>query len=290
MTWTRLLSLRLGHTTAAASTVVAAFMGGLALGAALAGWAAPRLAPRRALQLYALIEFIVVIIAVTLPFQLDALTPLLRSAYHDGDGGALFTVMRVTTAFVVLLPPALALGASFPLAARWREAAQAGPGPLYAVNTCGAAIGAAAAGFLLLPMLGLRVSTFCGVALTLAAIGVALLLARGVPEPASDVAPALAATPTDAPRGRVRGRRAPKAGSLVLLDAPRWLAPILADPAWSEKTCWKPTRQSSRCRARRSTSPPRVISGCWWSVTPPTPMPLSRSATRPTSTRAVSPQ
>ena len=32
VTWTRLLTLQLGHTVAAASTVLAAFMGGLALG------------------------------------------------------------------------------------------------------------------------------------------------------------------------------------------------------------------------------------------------------------------
>ena len=37
VTWTRLLTLQLGHTVAAASTVLAAFMGGLALGAWIAG-------------------------------------------------------------------------------------------------------------------------------------------------------------------------------------------------------------------------------------------------------------
>src|SRR2546422_2458546 len=35
--WTRLLTLQLGHTVAAASTVLAAFMGGLAIGAWIAG-------------------------------------------------------------------------------------------------------------------------------------------------------------------------------------------------------------------------------------------------------------
>ena len=37
VTWTRLLTLQLGHTVAAVSTVLAAFMGCLALGAWLAG-------------------------------------------------------------------------------------------------------------------------------------------------------------------------------------------------------------------------------------------------------------
>src|SRR5919197_5991448 len=43
--WTRLLTLQLGHTVAATSTVLAAFMGGLAVGA----WAAGRLCHERAL-------------------------------------------------------------------------------------------------------------------------------------------------------------------------------------------------------------------------------------------------
>ena len=46
--WTRLLILHLGHTTAAVSTVTAAFMGGLGLGGALGGRIASRLNRRQA--------------------------------------------------------------------------------------------------------------------------------------------------------------------------------------------------------------------------------------------------
>jgi spermidine synthase len=41
ITWSRLLALFLGHTVAAVSTVLAAFMGGLAVGAAAGGQIAP---------------------------------------------------------------------------------------------------------------------------------------------------------------------------------------------------------------------------------------------------------
>jgi len=65
--WTRLLTLQLGHTVAAASTVLAAFMGGLALGAWVAGRV--RLKPdttegsaqntaRTALRTYAVLEIV----------------------------------------------------------------------------------------------------------------------------------------------------------------------------------------------------------------------------------------
>jgi spermidine synthase len=47
VSWTRLLTLYIGHTTAAASAVVAAFMGGLAIGAAGAGRIASRLTGRQ---------------------------------------------------------------------------------------------------------------------------------------------------------------------------------------------------------------------------------------------------
>src|SRR5262245_54436429 len=52
VTWTRMLALQLGHTVAAASTVLAAFMGGLALGAWLAGYVSAG-----SLRTYAALEF-----------------------------------------------------------------------------------------------------------------------------------------------------------------------------------------------------------------------------------------
>jgi tetratricopeptide (TPR) repeat protein len=59
--WTRLLTLYIGHTVAAASTVLAAFMGGLAFGAALAGRRASALDRRTAIRLYAALEILVAV-------------------------------------------------------------------------------------------------------------------------------------------------------------------------------------------------------------------------------------
>src|SRR6266705_2499855 len=67
--WTRLLTLQLGHTVAAASTVLAAFMGGLAAGA----WLSGRFAPR-SLRAYAALELIVAGIALVLPIALALTT------------------------------------------------------------------------------------------------------------------------------------------------------------------------------------------------------------------------
>src|SRR5437870_2372987 len=86
--WTRLLTLNLGHTVAAASTVLAAFMGGLALGAWLAGRLLPGAPPRRdaiwCLRSYAGLEIAVALAAIALPSLLSAFTPALSAAYADG--------------------------------------------------------------------------------------------------------------------------------------------------------------------------------------------------------------
>jgi len=166
VTWTRLLTLQLGHTVAAASTVLAAFMGGLALGA----WAAGRLrAP--SLRAYAILELVVAVAALLLPFALAASIPALAWAYADGTAPASFAVVRVLISLVLVGIPAAAMGATFPIAADWYAGGRDpyAAGVLYAVNTAGAASGAIAAGFFLIPAIGLRATTWVGVALNLVA-------------------------------------------------------------------------------------------------------------------------
>src|SRR5688572_13413946 len=117
--WTRLLTLYMGHSTAAVSTVVAAFMGGLAAGAALGGRVAGRLTRRRALYGYAALELVVVFAALAMPFALRAIGPVFGWAYRDGAPGLLFPLTRIVVCFFVLFVPTLALGATFPFGARW---------------------------------------------------------------------------------------------------------------------------------------------------------------------------
>lgn len=182
--WSRLLTLHLGHTVAAVGTVLAAFMGGLAAGAAIAGRTAPRLSRPGALRAYALLEVMIGVCALLLPLGLQALQPLLRSAYADGSG-AWFPAARVAASLALVALPAAAMGATLPMAVRWLagrpDRAAGDAGVLYAVNTFGAAGGAAAAGFLLLPALGLWPTTLVGVAANAAAAAVAWRLAA-VPE------------------------------------------------------------------------------------------------------------
>jgi spermidine synthase len=203
--WTRLLTLQLGHTVAAASTVLAAFMGGLALGAWAAGALHPRERPASSLRAYATLELVVAASALLLPLALRATFPALAWAYADGEAPTRFAVVRVAISLALLGIPAAAMGATFPIAADWlTRATRAGSrspgaqaldstidaGVLYAANTAGAALGAVASGFWLIPAFGLRGTTWVGVALNVVAAGGAFWLASA-PEaaPLADARP-----------------------------------------------------------------------------------------------------
>ena len=180
VSWTRLLTLEMGRGIAASSTVLAAFMGGLALGAALAGRRASAMTPKQALQAYAGLELAVAVLAIALPFELRALSPLFASAYQNGSAGVAFGLVRFGVSLLLLLLPAMALGATFPLAVRW-FASGAGQGSrragqLYAANTIGAAIGALLSGFVLVPAVGVMGTLLVGVGTSLIAMMVAVAL------------------------------------------------------------------------------------------------------------------
>lgn len=180
--WMRLLSLHMGHTVAAAGTVLAAFMGGLASGALLGGHVASRLVRDRALRAYAVLEGVIALCALLLPLALHAIDPLLAWAYGDSPN-ATFAVIRIASSFGLVFMPAAAMGATFPLAIRWfaGTASTAGQdiGALYAFNTAGAAVSALLTGFVLVPGIGLRGATFVGVTLNAAAAGGAWLISAG---------------------------------------------------------------------------------------------------------------
>lgn len=227
--WTRLLTLHMGHGLAAASTVLAAFMGGLAAGAGAAGRVAGRMPPARALRLYAALEIAIAVLALVMPWALAAVRPMLAATYADGNGGTVFALLRLTSAVLLLCIPAACMGATFPVASRWmvRSAGTAAQdaGALYAVNTLGAASGAILAGFMLVPAIGLRGSTFVGVVLNLIAGGGAWLIAsRAIGgSTAPLVNPPEAGHHKEEGEGQHKGKRKKRHGPEIVLSRP-WLA------------------------------------------------------------------
>jgi spermidine synthase len=171
----------MGHGLAAASAVLAAFMGGLAAGAGAAGRYAGRLSPKRALAIYAGLEIAIAALALAMPLLLLAVRPLLAATYDNG-GGATFAFVRLASSVLLLCVPAACMGATFPIASRWmvRMASTAAQdaGGLYAANTLGAAAGAVLAGFVLIPAMGLQGTTFAGAALNVIAAAGAWVIAK----------------------------------------------------------------------------------------------------------------
>lgn len=227
--WTRLLTLQLGHGIAAASTVLAAFMGGLAVGSALGGRWGSRMDGVTALRVYAGLELAIAGLALILPFELRALDPLLASAYADGAGGATFGFLRLLTSLLLLSLPAAAMGATFPIAARWfvqsAGAAAREAGSLYAANTIGAALGALMAGFVLLPFLGLLGATMVAVGLNVVAAAGAVVIA-GREARTSKASPTTGEAPSPASKAGPPRRRAPSravraGGARVIAVAPQ---------------------------------------------------------------------
>jgi spermidine synthase len=212
-----MLSLLIGHSTAAASAVVAAFLGGLAVGAVQGGAAASRLSARQALIWYAVLELSVAGLALLLPLEIHAFTPLLAWAYHEGASALLFPGIRLLACLAMVFVPATALGATFPMAVRWFAAESdnraRSSGTLYALNTSGAAAGALLAGFVLIPLIGVSGTTLVGVGASIAAaVSVGVIVMR------RDTAPS---APTPAVRSRRRRRQPPVTAPAI---EPRWLA------------------------------------------------------------------
>jgi spermidine synthase len=168
--WTRQLGLVLGNTVGAASAVLAAFMGGLALGSAVAARVVDRLAWRTLPRLYAGLELGIALFALGLPWLLSVPLPPRVG-------------VRFTAAAALLLAPTALMGATLPaLAALWRpDPAHVGraAGLLYTANTLGAVGGSLATAFFLLPELGVLRSTVAAALLNLAAGAVILAAARG---------------------------------------------------------------------------------------------------------------
>ncbi len=184
LAWIRLLSHLLGGTSFAISTVLAAFMGGLALGSRYFGDRADRWTGL--LRTYAGLEFGIAALGA-LVYGLILLAPPLYASVASSLPAPAVAVLRVLIALLLLLPPTFLMGGTLPILARFvvRQADRLGRGLglLYAVNTFGAVGGCFLTGFVLIPGIGLQGSVAIAVALNIL-IGVAVLIvARTAPAP-----------------------------------------------------------------------------------------------------------
>ena len=198
--WTQYLGLFLGHSAYAQSLVLMLFMGGMALGAWLVSRRSESL--RRPLLAYAAIELLIGVLGL-----------LFDPLYHAGTAWAYESLMqsatgnglRWTMATVLVLPQCILLGATFPLmSAGYMRLQPASEGRvlagLYFANSIGAAIGALAATYLLLPKVGLP-----GAVMTAGLLNIVVAIAV---YPISKHEGAAASRPAPAPTPRLQARTA----------------------------------------------------------------------------------
>ena len=159
--WTRLLRLVMGNTAFSITTVLCAFMGGLALGSFIGG----RFIDRRKdpLRVFALLEGTIALYCFLLPWLIQGAEPIYRLIYQNTHTSFyLFSLIRFVFSGALLLIPATFMGATLPVLSRFfvRSLDRVGypVGVLYSINTFGAVLGGAAAGFLLVPNLGVTLT------------------------------------------------------------------------------------------------------------------------------------
>jgi spermidine synthase len=177
--WFRQAGLALGNSVWASGVVLSSFMGGMALGNAIAMRYGDR--AKNPLRLYAIAEIIIAVTGVGLvygfPLAGPALAPWLRMFM---DHAVALNGFRLAIAMLLLLIPSTAMGLTLPLLTKSITAYDTDFGPalgrLYGWNTLGAVAGAVLSETFLLGALGIRRTAVAGGALNLIAAAIAFKL------------------------------------------------------------------------------------------------------------------
>ena len=227
--WFRRFAHIWGASTLAMAAVVSSFLLGLGIGAHFLGRRADRMtAPLRG---YGWCELAIGLLALLIPFECTLLAATTGALYPSLSGiPILYTLVRFLLTFLVIGPPCILMGGTFPLLVKqFTGPGDVGPtaGWLYAVNTGGAALGCYLAGFHLLPWLGLAGTNFVAASLNVAVAAGAFLLARRLdPITVSSDAPA---APADPP--------ATRPVALCAVAAITGFAALLLQMVWTRQLC-----------------------------------------------------
>ena len=230
LVWVRQLYEVFGSTIHSVTTVVAAYMGGLGLGAYLLGRRADR--QRRPTVFYGLLEVAIGIFGLASPWVIQGIgAAYLGVARALAPGLWVGTGIKFVFAFVVLLVPTFLMGGTLPVLTRAfagdrSEALRGELALFYGLNTVGGVLGCLLAGYVLIEFVGLRESLLATGIVNLALGGAALLLAR-LPEPEA-LATEREAQPVFVPDAGPATRRL--ATLLIALTA---FASLLYEIAWT---------------------------------------------------------
>ncbi len=157
--WSRALSNTIGATTYSFSILLAAFMAGLAIGGYYGG---KYISDRQdAIRVFGLLQLGIALVGGVTLYAINGMPPVYAQLYFWlKQSFNAFTMVQAAAVFLVMLVPTTLMGATFPVAVKaWserREDIGRNVGDIYSINTWGAVIGVIAAGFIFIPLFGLR--------------------------------------------------------------------------------------------------------------------------------------
>ena len=183
--WSRALTNTIGGTVYSFSILLAAFLSGLAIGSHFGG----RFLINRegTLFLFGLLQLGIAVFGAGTLYIINSLEGSYAAIFYQFRlSFAFFNVAQMVLVFLIMLIPTSLMGATFPVVVKaWSKREKEigrSAGDVYAVNTWGAVFGALAAGFFLIPFVGLTgANTFAaGINLMLAVIAFTVSRSRRV--------------------------------------------------------------------------------------------------------------
>ena len=187
--WYQLLQLVIGSTAISLGVLLATFMGGLCIGSLWLPRYLAKRPPMHPLRTYGLIEIGIGVFGVLELILMPMVDSIYAAAVSHGMPSILF---RGLICAICLLPPTILMGASLPAIARWIKATPRGVswmGLLYGCNTAGAVCGCLLAGFWLLRVSDMTVTTLVAAAINGVVALCSLSLAKKTPSAAPEGEP-----------------------------------------------------------------------------------------------------
>ena len=156
ITWIRPLQFVFGSTTYTISIIFAAFMLGLALGSLIISKYIEKI--KNLPLTYAMIEFGIGLYGILLLSIFNLLPGIYNGFYPLYANFYLFETIKFILVFFILLIPTTLMGATFPIIVKFYTQQKIGKaiGEVYSANNLGAIIGSFAAGFILIPLIGIK--------------------------------------------------------------------------------------------------------------------------------------
>ncbi len=161
--WARILQLTFGSTVYAITTVLTAFMAGLAIGSYFIGKLGEH--KKNPLLIYAILEGGIGIYALLTPLLLELTDTIYLLYYHKiWQQQYILFIVRFFHSFIVILVPTIFMGGTLPILSKFLishfKNFEKTLSLLYSVNTFGATVGTAFIGFYALPNIGMVKSNY----------------------------------------------------------------------------------------------------------------------------------